>query len=152
MADKIKMEVPFFQAPNAVFGSGLSKTEMLVYLYLARCGNQGSKIFPSYGNIAEMCNITRKTVIEAVKSLMDKKIIKKTVRNSSKKKGNTSNVYTVEYAFPKLEEKPEKQPEDLLIEVFEAIAGEIAEDEKETIRQEARKGQAKVKAREKWGL
>ena len=95
MADKIKMEVPFFQVPNSIFDIGLSRVEMLVYLYLARCCNGGSKAFPSYPTIAKKCSMTKPTAIEAVKQLERYQLLKKKPRQSKKKEESYSNMYTV---------------------------------------------------------
>lgn len=91
------MDVPYFQVPNAVFEIGLEKYELLVYCYLARCGNRGSTAFPSYNTIAKKCGISRSTAIKSVKSLELKQIIRKEVRYSAERNQNYSNMYIVEH-------------------------------------------------------
>jgi DNA-binding Lrp family transcriptional regulator len=93
----IKMEVPYFQVPNAVFDAGLDKHELLVYFYLARCGNQGARAFPSYNTIAKKCGISRSTTIKTVKSLEQKQIVRKEIRYCIERSQNYSNVYIVEH-------------------------------------------------------
>jgi hypothetical protein len=52
---KIKMEVPYFQVPNAIFEmDNLNLYEKSVYIYLCRCGNHGAQAFPSYQTIADI--------------------------------------------------------------------------------------------------
>lgn len=96
MASGIKMCVPYFQSPNDVFEIGLNKHELLVYLYLCRCGNHGGKAFPSYNTMAEKCNISRRTAIYAVNSLVERGLLHKEKRSDSGGKENYSNIYTVE--------------------------------------------------------
>ena len=76
----IRMDVPYFQVPNAVFEIGLDKHELLIYFYLARCGNQGATAFPSYNTIAKKCGVSRSTAITAVKNLESKGIVEKEIR------------------------------------------------------------------------
>lgn len=94
---RIVMEVPYFQVPNDVFEIGLDKHELLVYFYLARCSNQGSKAFPSYNKIAEKTGMSRRKAIDCVKSLEEKKLILKEVRYNHEGQKNYSNLYRVEH-------------------------------------------------------
>jgi len=97
MNDNITMEVPYFQVPNDIFEIGLDKHELLVYMYLARCGNQGSKAFPSYNKIAEKTGISRRKVIDTIKILEDKKLLVKEKRYNFERGENYSNTYRVEH-------------------------------------------------------
>jgi hypothetical protein len=115
---KIKMEVPYFQIPNDIFECGLSRSELIVYFYLARCSNQGSKAFPSYNKIAEKCSMSRPTAIEVVKRLEKYWLLKKKNRQNRAKNENYSNLYIVEHNIPvekilkvKEREKQEKERE-----------------------------------------
>ena len=115
---KIKMEVPYSQIPNDIFECGLSRSELVVYFYLARCGNQGSKAFPSYNKIAEKCSMSRPTAIEVVKRLEKYWLLKKKNRQNRAKNENYSNLYIVEHNIPvekilkvKEREKQEKERE-----------------------------------------
>lgn len=97
MNDKITMEVPYFQVPNDIFEIELDKHELLVYMYLARCGNQGSKAFPSYNKIAEKTGISRRKVIDTIKILEDKMLLVKEKRYNFERGEHYSNTYRVEH-------------------------------------------------------
>lgn len=88
---EVYFEVPFFQGPNSIFDqkNDLNEHELLVYLYLCRCGNNGRSAFPSYGCIGEKCKISRRTAIRAVSGLVEKGFIKKY------RSINRSNLYRV---------------------------------------------------------
>ena len=98
----IKMEVPFFQAPNDIFEIGLTANELIIYLYLARCGNN-SKAFPSYKTIGEKTGTSRPTAMRVIKKLEEigllykesRKFVKETTEKQ--KVFNKSNVYTVQH-------------------------------------------------------
>ena len=90
---RIFMEVPYFQVPNDIFEIGLDKHELLVYIYLARCGNQCSASFPSYNTIAQKTGISRRKVIECVKSLEEKQLLMKERRYDFEKQEYYSNLY-----------------------------------------------------------
>lgn len=91
---KIEMHVPYFQAPNAIFDIGLKSQELVVYLYLARCGNHGGQAFPSYNTIAKKCGIARRTAIMAVQSLIEKGLVVRSERRRTDG-GFSSNIYEV---------------------------------------------------------
>lgn len=95
--NKITMEVPYFQIPNDIFEIGLDKYELLVYMYLARCGNQGQAAFPSYNKIAEKTGVSRRKAIDCVKSLEDKQLLIKEKRYNHERQENYTNVYRVEH-------------------------------------------------------
>lgn len=94
---RIFMEVPYFQVPNDIFEIGLDKHELLVYIYLARCGNQCSASFPSYNTIAKKTGISRRKVIECVKSLEEKQLLMKERRYDFEKLEYYSNLYRLEH-------------------------------------------------------
>ncbi len=91
----ITMQVPYFQIPNDIFEIGLEKHELLVYMYLARCGNQGNRAFPSYNTIAKKTGISRRKVIDCVKALEDKRLLVKETRYNYEQGEHYSNVYRV---------------------------------------------------------
>lgn len=89
-----KMNVPYFQVPNAVFDAdlNLSAYERLVYLYLCRCSNQGAEAYPGYGKIAKRCGISKTTARTAILNLEKKGFI--TVKRRPKSnKDNLPNLY-----------------------------------------------------------
>jgi len=144
----VRMDVPFFQVPNAVFRLGLKVSELAVYTYLCKCGNQGGTAFPSYNDIAAKCSISRSTAMRAVKSLEAKEIIVKQKRYSGNREEYFSNVYVVQHSF----EASESLPEDLVFDSFHSAgATELPTEE---VRQETREaieeGQKVIDARERW--
>lgn len=100
MADKIKMEVPFFQTPNAIYLQGLNIYEISVYIYLCRCGNNGSDAFPSYNDIAKKCGMSRRKAIDTINDLIKKKLVLKYERDKS------SNLYEVVTNLPSAQYSP----------------------------------------------
>ncbi len=94
MADTLKMEVPFFQTPNAIYLQGLNIYEISVYIYLCRCGNRGSNAFPSYNDIAKKCGMSRRKAIDTVSVLVKRGLIIKYERDK------TSNLYEVVIDLP----------------------------------------------------
>jgi len=89
--DFLKVNIPYFQAPNAIFEleQVTGKSELLILLYLCRCGNQGAKAFPSYQTIGTKCRMSRKWAIETVKILVKLKLLTKEVTPYK------SNTYTI---------------------------------------------------------
>ena len=110
----IRMEVPYFQVPNDIFRAGLTTSELAVYFYLARCGNQGNAAFPSYSEIANSCSITKKTAIKVIRQLEAKKLVVKQRRWSRNQDEYFSNVYIVEHAIPvdELREAAEREKQE----------------------------------------
>ena len=92
----VRMEVPYFQVPNNTFEVGMDKHQLLVYMFLCRCGNHGGRAFPSYTTIAAKCDISRKTAIEVCKALVGKGLLLKTTRENSQG-GHVTNIYEVAY-------------------------------------------------------
>ena len=118
MADKIKMEINFFQVPNEIFDLDINiavderkkikgskevvtverplKTyEKLIYIYLCRCGNNSGQAFPSYNTIAEQCSINRRTAIEGVANLIKNGLLEKKSRTKKCSGEDDSNIYFV---------------------------------------------------------
>jgi len=106
MTEKIRMNVPYFQVPNSIFDLDIiisvdevvhgrimrinrevRASEMLVYIYLCRCANHGSRAFPSYADIARKCGISKRTAIRAIEVLRENGFLKKFSRQLQ------SNVY-----------------------------------------------------------
>ena len=84
----------FFKVPNAVFISGLTKYELLVYFYLCRLQNNKGFSFPSYATIARNCAISRRKTVTVVKALIKKRLLKKQVRPIGYRK-NKSNLFVL---------------------------------------------------------
>lgn len=97
MNDRVEMNVPYFQIPNEIFEIGLSTQEIAVYVYLARCSNQGSKAFPSYNTIASKTGMSKSSALRTVEKLISKKLIRKIKRKKPDGVENYSNIYIVEH-------------------------------------------------------
>jgi DNA-binding Lrp family transcriptional regulator len=70
-----------------------TKSEVLAYMVLARYANSDDSCFPSYNTIASKMRCTRRTAIDAIDSLEEKGVIKKTTRKNEKSKENSTNIY-----------------------------------------------------------
>ncbi|MCL0063449.1 helix-turn-helix domain-containing protein [Peptococcaceae bacterium] len=80
----------FFIADNVIFDrKDLSANEKLVYLYFCRRSNSENKAWPSYQRIADDSGLSRRTVIDVIKKLVNKNLLKKNTRSQQ------SNVYTL---------------------------------------------------------
>lgn len=91
----VRMRVPYFQVPNAIFDAELDPYEKLAYMYLARCGNHGGTSFPSYRTIAKKCSMSRRKAIDAVRTLEEQGFLTKERRRKGDK--NETNLYIVEH-------------------------------------------------------
>lgn len=124
MKSKIRMNVPYFQAPNSIFDQDLTEHELLIYLYLCRCGNNGGQAFPSYQTIAEKCKISRSVAIRTIKTLAEKKLIAKQKRPKSNN-DNETNIYIV--MTPSVRDTPASAP-DTLPSVTNTLAPSVTEE------------------------
>ncbi len=66
-------------------------TRKLVLLKLADNANDNGKCWPSYDNIAELCEIDRRTAMRHIKALTEAGLVTLTYRKGEK--GNSSNMY-----------------------------------------------------------
>ncbi len=90
--DRIRMNVPYFQTPVAIFdndNNGLTEHEIITYLYLCRCSNQGATAFPSLPTIGKKTRTSRATAARAIKGLIEKGYLVRQNRTG------TSNIYEV---------------------------------------------------------
>lgn len=92
--NELRMDVKFFQVPNAIFDmeNDLTPVQKLVWVYICRRGNQGTTAFPSYRRIAKDCNVGRRTAMRAVQVLVEKKWLEKTTRHHGE---YSTNIYHV---------------------------------------------------------
>jgi len=102
--DTIKVDIPYFQTPNAIFDLKEVETifQLTILLYLHRCGNQGAVAFPSYGTMATKCRMCRRTAINTIKSLIESGILIKTVTPFK------ANTYTI--SLPSAPHAPPSAP------------------------------------------
>ncbi len=84
---------PFTMIKNAIIDSEeiLNEHEKILYIVLMRYGN---KAFPSLSTISKKCGFSKRTAQRTIDALIEKGLLKKRNR-TSKKTGNTSNVYTL---------------------------------------------------------
>jgi hypothetical protein len=88
---KLRMKVPYFQTPNSIFDNEneLTEHELIVYIYLCRCGNQGATAFPSLPTIGRKTKTSRATAARAISGLIKHGFIIKENRIG------TSNTYEI---------------------------------------------------------
>ncbi|MCY9508471.1 helix-turn-helix domain-containing protein [Paenibacillus larvae] len=83
----------------------LTTAEKLVYIALRSYTNpHDSSAFPAYETIAKKASLSRRRVIDVIKSLVEKGLIKKEPRlqvTKDRKIKNTSNLYTLEMPEPR---------------------------------------------------
>lgn len=99
MADRIKgqknNDPVIWIRPNMIKTPLLNHYEKMVYLVLKTyANNETSRAFPSHNTIAKYAGISKTTVKEAIKGLVDKGIIQKEYRYREDS-GQTSNIYTL---------------------------------------------------------
>lgn len=92
----------FFYSYNMIFSMDISAHAKLVYTYLCRCANSEAKSFPARKTIGEVCSIGLTSVRNALKELVEARLLKKQEQFRSNG-GQTSNLYTV-YSEPYTEE------------------------------------------------
>ena len=94
--EKIKMnkKQDFFYCYNMIFSMDISAHAKLVYTYLCRCADSEAKSFPSRNTIASACNIGLTSVRNALKELVEVRLLKKQEQFRDNG-GQTSNLYTV---------------------------------------------------------
>jgi DNA-binding transcriptional MocR family regulator len=89
----MKIDNKFFKSPNDIFDYNLSEHEIIVYLYLCRCGNNKEFAYPSYSTIAKKCGMNKRTAQRAIEDLLDRKLIKK--ENRFKNNEQLSNNFSI---------------------------------------------------------
>lgn len=88
----------------------LSRTERDVYISLLLYANSKTMIcFPSYETIANDSKISRRTVINTIKDLIENGWIRKEQRYNADKKEYTSNIYILVDKLDKEKEEPNKE-------------------------------------------
>ena len=153
MAKKIVINVPYFQVSNQIFEVGLGKYDLLVYFYLARCGNNGGKAFPSYQTIADKCGISRRMAIDTVKELEEKKLIQKKVRKGLKSVKNQSNIYVVEHDIEAVLKKDESEKKaDILMGAFRKAGAnkKVTPEMEKEFRAAIEQDEQRAKEKRKW--
>jgi predicted transcriptional regulator len=100
---KMNKKQDFFYSYNLIFSMDISAHAKLVYTYLCRCANSEAQSFPARKTIGEACSIGLTSVRNALKELIEAKLLKKQEQFRSNG-GQTSNLYTV-YSEPYIEEE-----------------------------------------------
>lgn len=87
--------LPFFQVDNRLIDDcNLDSASKLIYIALCRYSNNGSKAFPSLQKIADVCSVSKSTVIRRIDELEKKGYIIKEKRTTTSG-ADTSNVYKI---------------------------------------------------------
>ncbi len=85
----------FTQIDNDILESkDLTQNETTVYIYLKKFANRENQCFPSLSVLAEQSKLSKRTVQRAINSLIEKKLISKSKRESNYSKIKT-NLYTL---------------------------------------------------------
>ena len=84
----------FFWAYNDLFDFELTTNAIAVYcLFCRMSGNYGNQIMPSHRYIGEKLNLSRPTVMKAIRELENKLLI--AAENRIDESGQKSNVYVI---------------------------------------------------------
>ena len=67
----------YYRMPHRIFELGLMPIQFTVYSYLVSCTGQNAVCWPSYKTIAKACGISRNAAIQAIESLIQKRLIDK---------------------------------------------------------------------------
>lgn len=98
MTVKGRWDEPHFRVPNSVFDNheriDMNIYEMMIFIYLCRCSNNGAKAYPGYGRIAKCCKMSRRQAINAISGLEKKGYIK-VKRRANSMGDHDSNLYQV---------------------------------------------------------
>ena len=97
IVDKLqdKRRAGWFWDSNTIFDSGLSAYAILVRLYLARCADSDGVSFPAIATIANKCNISRASVVRALKELEAKGWLCRKPRIIPGTKAKATTIYTL---------------------------------------------------------
>ena len=90
-----KRRAGWFWDSNTIFDSGLSAYAILVRLYLARCADSDGVSFPAIATIANKCNISRASVVRALKELEAKGWLCREPRIIPGTKAKATTIYTL---------------------------------------------------------
>lgn len=61
----------YFKVDDSIFDLKLSSASKLVYIYLCRCSDKQGRSFPSIRKISRSCSLSRQTVSNALKELVE---------------------------------------------------------------------------------
>ena len=88
----------YYRLPHRIFGLGLTPNQFTVYSYLVSCTGQNAVCWPSYKTISEACGISRNAAIQAIDTLIQKRLIDKiptTRRNVHGRTRTGNNEYLI---------------------------------------------------------
>ena len=87
----------YYRMPHRIFELGLTPIQFTVYSYLVSCLGQRDVCWPSYKTIAKVCGISRNAAIQAIESLIQKRLIDKipTRRNANGRTRTGNNEYRI---------------------------------------------------------
>lgn len=88
----------YYRIPHRIFQFGLTPIQFTVYSYLVSCLGQRDVCWPSYKTISIACGISRNAAIQAIESLIQKRLIDKiptTHRNAHGHARTSNNEYMI---------------------------------------------------------
>ena len=88
----------YYRIPHRIFQFGLTPIQFTVYRYLVSCLGQRDVCWPSYKTISIACGISRNAAIQAIESLIQKRLIDKiptTHRNAHGHARTSNNEYMI---------------------------------------------------------
>src|SRR4051812_45351626 len=88
----------WFHSYNLIFEINVSVYAKIVYQYLCRCADAEGASFPKHDTIGKACGIRKTKVKEALKELIDVKLLSKKarfVKTENEKMKQTSNEYII---------------------------------------------------------
>ena len=83
----------YYRIPHHIFQLNLTPIQFTVYNYLVSCTGQNTVCWPSYKTISIACGISRNAAIQAIESLIQKRLIDKlpTTRRNVQGRTRTGN-------------------------------------------------------------
>ena len=83
----------YYRIPHHIFQINLTPIQFTVYNYLVSCTGQNTVCWPSYKTISIACGISRNAAIQAIDTLIQKRLIDKipTTRRNVHGRTHTSN-------------------------------------------------------------
>jgi len=90
-----KLKDAWFTIPSMIFELEISAQAKLVYMYLCYRANKENTCFPSRKAICEACTVGKTKLAEVLDELEQNGLLKKEIHFRDKRRGQTSNLYTI---------------------------------------------------------
>ena len=115
----------FYLENNLLDREDLNIYEKTVYIVIARYVNSENKAFPSYETIAKKGSMAKVQAKRVVKSLIEKRLLKKEARKNKGNKSHTSNLYTL--LNPKLKDENNNSKDEVVSHRYQGGVPQIPE-------------------------